>query len=324
MLFQVNCSALRSSPRTDSTQFLLTLSSTRSHAHKTVQCLPFTACSELLALCHTTTRVGHSRVLYCCLSYRVSLSVCTVCAAAPSPPSPSHCCTCLTTTVSHCRGNLNCTLASLYSRTVPSHRSLDSLYARPRALSSLCTLDSLHSRLFALSSPCALDSLHSRAVLSRRTLNSVHCTLVSLQSRLSVSRTVLSHCTLALHFRTALSHCTLVTVLSSLYPRLFALSSLCTVLSTLYSHLCLSHCTLDSVDCLYPHLCTLSHSALIVHSALARSFCTLVSVLSILCTVLSSLCNRGSLSPALCSRKPACATLAASLTMAHCLVRSCS
>ena len=104
VLFQVNCSALRSSPRTDSTQFLLTLSSTRSHAHKTVQCLPFTACNELLALCRTTTRVGHSRVLYCCLSYRVSLSVCTVCAAAPSPPSPSHCCTCLTTTVSHCRG----------------------------------------------------------------------------------------------------------------------------------------------------------------------------------------------------------------------------
>ena len=146
-------------------------------------------------------------------------------------------------------------------------------------------------------------------------------TLVSVQSRLSVSRTVLSHCTLALHFRTALSHCTLVIVLSSLYPRLFVLSSLCTVLSTLYSHLCLSHCTLDSVDSLYPHLCTLSHSALIVHSALARSFCTLVSVLSILCTVLSSLCNRGSLSPALCSRKPACATLAASLTMAHCLVQ---
>ena len=102
VLFQVNCSALRSHPRTDSTQCLLTLSSTRSHAHKTVQCLPFTACSDLLALCHTTTRVGHSRVLYCCLSYRVSLSVCTVCAAAPSPPSPSHCCTCLTTTVSHC------------------------------------------------------------------------------------------------------------------------------------------------------------------------------------------------------------------------------
>ena len=136
------------------------------------------------------------------------------------------------------------------------------------------------------------------------------------------SRTVLLHCTFALHFRTALSslysrHCTL----DSLYSRLSVLSSLCTVLSTLYSHLCLSHCTLDSVDSLYPHLCTLSHSALIVHSALARSFCTLVSVLSILCTVLSSLCNRGSLSPALCSRKPACATLAASLTMAHCLVQ---
>ena len=81
--------------------------STRAHAHKIlrVQCPPFTACKlRILALCHTTTRVAHSRVLYCCLSYRVSLSVCTVCAAAPSPPSPSHCCTCLTTTVSHCRG----------------------------------------------------------------------------------------------------------------------------------------------------------------------------------------------------------------------------
>ena len=119
-------------------------------------------------------------------------------------------------------------------------------------------------------------------------------TLVSLQSRLSVSRTVLSHCTLALHFRTALSHCTLVIVLSSLYPRLFVLSSLCTVLSTLYSHLCLSHCTLDSVDCLYPHLCTLSHSALIVHSALARSLCTLVSVLS-RCTLNSVHCTLVSL-----------------------------
>ena len=142
----------------------------------------------------------------------------------------------------------------------------------------------------------------SRSTLYSRQGEGARRTLVSLQSRLSVSRTVPSHCTLALHFRTALSHCTLVIVLSSLYPRLFVLSSLCTVLSTLYSHLCLSHCTLDSVDSLYPHLCTLSHSALIVHSALARSFCTLVSVLSILCTVLSSLCNRGSLSPALCSR----------------------
>ena len=119
-------------------------------------------------------------------------------------------------------------------------------------------------------------------------------TLVSVQSRLSVSRTVLSHCTLALHFRTALSHCTLVIVLSSLYPRLFVLSSLCTVLSTLYSHLCLSHCTLDSVDSLYPHLCTLSHSALIVHSALARSLCTLVFVLS-RCTLNSVHCTLVSL-----------------------------
>ena len=155
-----------------------------------------------------------------------------------------------------------CTLAPFSRLTVRS---------TPCTLVSLCTLDSLHSRLFALSSPCALDSLHSRAVLSRCTLNSVHCTLVSLQSRLSVSRTVLSHCTFAL------------------YPRLSVLSTLCT-LDSLYSCLCLSHCTLDSVDSLYPHLCALSHSALIVHSALARSLCTLVSVLS-RCTLNSVHCT---------------------------------
>ena len=290
-------------PRADNTRCLLTLSSTRSHAHKTVQCLPFTpslhaAISLLsvtlpLALAIRAFFIVVSRIEYRCLSVQcVPLRLPHLHRPTAVPVSPPLCRTVET--------NLNCTLASLYSRTVPSHRSLDSLYARPPALSSLCTLDSLHSRLFALSSPCALDSLHSRAVLSRRTLNSVHCTLVSLQSRLSVSRTVLSHCTLALHFRTALSHCTLVIVLSSLYPRLFALSSLCTVLSTLYSHLCLSHCTLDSVDCLYPHLCTLSHSALIVHSALARSFCTLVSVLSSLYSQFCALYSRLSAIAALC------------------------
>ena len=140
----------------------------------------------------------------------------------------------------------------------------------------------------------------SRSTLYSRQGEGARRTLVSLQPRLSVSRTVLSHCTLALHFRTALSHCTLVIVLSSLYPRLFVLSSLCTVLSTLYSHLCLSHCTLDSVDSLYPHLCTLSHSALIVHSALARSFCTLVSVLSSLYSQFCALYSRLSAIAALC------------------------
>ena len=116
-------------------------------------------------------------------------------------------------------------------------------------LSSLCNLGSLspalHSRLCVLSSLCtlALDSntvlwqLHSRTVPSC-------CTLVS------VSRTLLSRCTLALHSH----HC----ALDSLYPRL-----------------CLSHCTLDSVDSLFPHLCTLSHSALILHSARLSFLCSL-------------------------------------------------
>ena len=53
---------------------------------------PFTPCSELIALCHTTSRVGHSRVLYCWTSL-LSFNVClySVCRCACAPPSPSHC-----------------------------------------------------------------------------------------------------------------------------------------------------------------------------------------------------------------------------------------
>ena len=167
-----------------------------------------------------------------------------------------------------------CTPA-LYPRTVLStHCTLDplhsrlSMYSRLPALSSLCTLVSLCSRLSTLSR-CTL-ALHSQFCTLYSRLSTIY-----LQSRLSVSRTVLSHCTFAL------------------YPRLSVLSTLCT-LDSLYSCLCLSHCTLDSVDslyhALYPHLCALSHSALIVHSALARSLCTLVSVLS-RCTLNSVHCT---------------------------------
>ena len=132
----------------------------------------------------------------------------------------------------------------------------------------------MYSRLPALSSLCTLVSLCSRlSTLSRCTL-ALHSQFCTLYSRLStVAALCLPHCALALHFRTALSHCTI---------------------DSLYSCLCLSHCTLDSVDslyhALYPHLCALSHSALIVHSALARSLCTLVSVLS-RCTLNSVHCT---------------------------------
>ena len=64
--------------RTDSTRCLLTLSSTRSHAHKTVQCLPFTpslhaAISLLsvtlpLALAIRAFFIVVSRIEYRCLS----------------------------------------------------------------------------------------------------------------------------------------------------------------------------------------------------------------------------------------------------------------
>ena len=100
VLLQVNCSALRSSPRTDNTQCLLTLSSTHPHAHENPRVHP----PPLLALGSVTLpRVGHSRVLYRCLSYhclsvqRVPLRLC------PTFTVPL-CCTCVTTTVSHCRG----------------------------------------------------------------------------------------------------------------------------------------------------------------------------------------------------------------------------
>ena len=100
VLLQVNCSALRSSPRTDNTQCLLTSSSTHPHAHENPRVHP----PPLLALGSVTLpRVGHSRVLYRCLSYhclsvqRVPLRLC------PTFTVPL-CCTCVTTTVSHCRG----------------------------------------------------------------------------------------------------------------------------------------------------------------------------------------------------------------------------
>jgi hypothetical protein len=163
------------------------------------------------------------------------------------------------------------------------------LYPRT-VLSTLCTLDPVHSRLYVLSTPCTLVSLHSRlpvlstlytlALYSRVALSILCTVLSSLYNRGSLSPALCS--------RTALSHCTF-----ALYPRLSVLSTLCT-LDSLYSCLCLSHCTLDSVDSLYPHLCTLSHSALIVHSALARSLCTLVSVLS-RCTLNSVHCTLVSL-----------------------------
>ena len=112
-----------------------------------------------------------------------------------------------------------------------------------------CTL--IMSCTLALDSNTVLWQLHSRTVPSC-------CTLVS------VSRTLLSRCTLALHCH----HCTL----DSLYPRL-----------------CLSQCTLDSVDSLFPHLCTLSHSALILHSARLSFLCSLclctLAVYSQFCTL---------------------------------------
>ena len=75
----------------------------------------------------------------------------------------------------------------------------------------------------------------SRSTLYSRQGEGARRTLISLHSRISVSRTVLSHCTLALHFRTALSHCTPV---SSLYSRHYTLDSLYSRLSVLYSRLC--------------------------------------------------------------------------------------
>ena len=53
------------SPRTDNTLCLMTLSSTRSHAHESLRVQSPLHC-YLFALCHTATRVGHSRVLYRC------------------------------------------------------------------------------------------------------------------------------------------------------------------------------------------------------------------------------------------------------------------
>ena len=117
------------------------------------------------------------------------------------------------------------------------------LYPRT-VLSTLCTLDPVHSRLYVLSTPCTLVSLHSRlpvlstlytlALYSRVALSILYTVLSSLYNRGSLSpalysRTVLSHCTFALHFRTALS---------SLYSRHCTLDSLYSRLSVLYSRLC--------------------------------------------------------------------------------------
>ena len=134
-----------------------------------------------------------------------------------------------------------------------------------------------------------------------------NCTLIMSCTLVSVSRTLLSRCTLALlHSALVYCFCTLVSVysravlctldsvLSTLYYRLCTLaaafshctlySRLCT-LDSLYPRLCLSHCTLDSVESLYPHLCTLSHSALILHSALACRFCALCASVLSRCTL---------------------------------------
>ena len=221
VLFQVNCSALRSSPRTDSTRCLLTLSSTRSHAHKTVQCLPFTpslhaAISLLsvtlpLALAIRAFFIVVSRIEYRCLSVQcVPLRLPHLHRPTAVPVSPPLC-----RTVEGILIVLSplCTPA-LYPRTV---------------LSTLCTLDPLHSRLYVLSTPCTLVSLHSRlpvlstlytlALYSRVALSILCTVLSSLYNRGTLSP--------ALHFRIALSHCTL----DSLHSRLFVLSTLCTLVS---------------------------------------------------------------------------------------------
>ena len=110
----------------------------------------------------------------------------------------------------NCTLTMSCTLATalshwtlaLYSRLCLSHctlGSVDSLYPHFCTYTlAFCSDPALCSRL---------SFLYSRlCVLSRCTLNSVHCTLVSLQSRLSVSRTALSTlCTLvSLYSRTGL------------------------------------------------------------------------------------------------------------------------